>query len=63
MIHHKNKVTPYVNHTLKGVARKTILRGQVIHETTSCTNSNAFANKKSTGVFVYPKDKASVSKM
>lgn len=32
IIQHKNKVTPYINNTLKGVVKKTYLRGNLVYD-------------------------------
>lgn len=36
-IHFKNKVSPYLGHTLQGVVHKTLLRGQVIYDRDAAT--------------------------
>ncbi|KJE89767.1 allantoinase [Capsaspora owczarzaki ATCC 30864] len=47
MIQHKNKVTPYADLTLRGVACKTIVRGQVVYE--HAAGTTPFANTKPVG--------------
>ncbi|XP_063610485.1 allantoinase-like [Penaeus indicus] len=39
MIHHKNKISPYIGKTLKGKVHKTVLRGNVIYDQGSFTES------------------------
>lgn len=47
-IYHKNKVTPYEGWTLKGVVRKTILRGDTIFD-------DGLVSPKATGCFLLNK--------
>ncbi|KAK4287891.1 hypothetical protein Pmani_039053 [Petrolisthes manimaculis] len=47
MIHHKNKITPYLGQTLKGRVHKTILRGQLVYD------GGHFTTPTPQGTFVY----------